>query len=87
MKRNNPEKDGLVGWRGLITSKPNIYHGQACVRGTRIAVSVILSCFAAGMTEQEILEEYPTLTLEGIRAAAAYGAALTGEQLLPWPKG
>ena len=35
------------------------------------------------MTEQEILAEYPTLTVEGIRAAAAYGAELAGEQILP----
>jgi len=39
-------------------------------------VSGILDCLAAGMSEQEILAEYPTLTAEGVRAAAAYGAVL-----------
>lgn len=67
----------------LISVDPNICHGQACVKGTRIMVSVVLDCLAAGMAEQEILEEYPTLTVEGIRAAAAYGSALAREEVLP----
>lgn len=67
----------------LITVDPAILHGQAHVRGTRVAVSVILDCLAAGMSEQEILDEYPTLSLEGIRRAAAYGAALAREDVFP----
>ncbi len=67
----------------LIDVNPEICHGQACVKGTRIPVSVILDCVAAGMSERDIAEEYPTLTLEGIRAAAAYGAALAREEVLP----
>ena len=46
-------------------------------------VSIILDCIAAGMSEEEILTEYPTLTTAGIRAAAAYGAALAREEVLP----
>jgi uncharacterized protein (DUF433 family) len=46
-------------------------------------VSVVLDCLAAGMTEPEILAEYPTLSVEGVRAAAAYGAALAREEVLP----
>jgi len=46
------------------------------VAGTRIVASVVLDCLAAGMTEVEIIEEYATLTSEGIRATAAYGAEL-----------
>jgi uncharacterized protein (DUF433 family) len=67
----------------LISVDPNICHGQACIKGTRIMVSVVLDCLAAGMTEQEILEEYPTLTVTGVRAAAAYGSALSREEVLP----
>ena len=67
----------------LISVDPNICHGQACIKGTRIMVSVILDCLAAGMSEQEILAEYPTLTVEGIRATAAYGSALAREEVLP----
>jgi len=43
-------------------------------------VSVILDCLAAGMTEAEILEDYPTLTVDGVRAAAAHGADLARDE-------
>jgi uncharacterized protein (DUF433 family) len=43
-------------------------------------VSVVLDCIAAGMTEQEILDDYPTLTGDGIRAAAAHGAELARDE-------
>lgn len=58
-------------------------HGRAHIRGTRIPASLVLGCLAEGMTEEEILAEYPTLTVAGIRAAAAYGAALADQQTLP----
>lgn len=67
----------------LITSDPLVLHGQARIAGTRVPVSVVLDCLAAGMSEAEILAEYPTLTAAGIRAAAAYGAALAREELVP----
>jgi uncharacterized protein (DUF433 family) len=68
-----------------ITIDPAICHGQACIKGTRIPVSVILDNLAAGLTEQEILSEYPTLTREGIRAAIAYAAELAREEVTPIP--
>jgi uncharacterized protein (DUF433 family) len=74
-----------VNFAEYISSDPAICHGQACVRGTRIPVSVVLAALAAGMTEAEILDQYPALTIEGIRAAAAYGAMLAGEEVLPLP--
>ncbi len=67
----------------LIAADPEVLHGQARIRGTRIPVSVVLDCLAAGMTEDQILAQYPTLTVEGIRAAAAYGAALAREEIIP----
>jgi len=66
----------------LISANPAVCHGQACVRGTRIPVSVVLDALAEGMGEAEILVGYPTLTVEGLRAAAAYGAALAREELV-----
>lgn len=66
--------------RTLIIRDPKVCHGQATVRGTRILVSIILDALADGMTEAEILAEYPTLTVEGIRAAAAYGAELARDE-------
>jgi len=70
---------------GLIAIDPEILHGQAHIRGTRIPVSVVLDAVAAGMSEPEILEEFPTLTADGIRAAAAYGAELAREEVLNLP--
>lgn len=67
----------------LIATDPAIAHGQPTIAGTRIMVSVVLDCLAAGMTIEKILAEYPSLTEDGIRAAAAYGAALAREELLP----
>lgn len=64
---------------------PDIVGGQAHIRGTRIPVSVILDCLVAGLSEGEILDQYPSLTAEGIRAAAGYGAALAREEIFPLP--
>jgi uncharacterized protein (DUF433 family) len=66
--------------RTLVVRDPQVCHGQATVRGTRILVSIILDALADGRTEAEILAEYPTLTAEGIRAAAAYGAELARDE-------
>lgn len=66
----------------LISADPALCHGQACIRGTRIPVSVVLDCLADGMGETDIVAGYPTLTVVGIRAAAAYGAALAREELV-----
>ena len=53
------------------------------VAGTRVPVSVVLDCVAAGMSPEGIVAEYPTLTSEGVQAAAAYGALLACEELVP----
>jgi uncharacterized protein (DUF433 family) len=68
----------------MISIDPEVCHGQACIKGTRIMVSAILDCLAAGMSEQEILTEYPALTAEGVRAAAAYGARLDPADAASW---
>lgn len=67
----------------LIAVDVDVLHGRAHIRGTRIPVTLVLGCLAEGMSEDEILAEYPTLTVDGIRAAAAYGAALASEEVLP----
>ena len=70
----------------LISADPQVMHGQAVIAGTRVPVSVILDCLAAGMTADDITAEYPVVTVAGLRAAAAYGAALAREELLPIPQ-
>ncbi|RME72061.1 MAG: DUF433 domain-containing protein, partial [Chloroflexi bacterium] len=59
-------------WQDYITVDPNICHGKACIKGTRIMVSVILDNLGAGLTPEEILEDYPSLKAEAIRAAILY---------------
>lgn len=59
--------------------------GKPCIRGTRIGVSLILDNLAAGVSEQELLEEYPQLTPEDIRAAIAYGAEMARERFVEIP--
>ncbi len=68
---------------GLITTDPAVLNGQAVIVGTRVPVSVVLDCLAAGMSTEQIVAEYPTLTSEGVQAAAAYGALLAREELVP----
>ncbi|MFM7600637.1 MAG: DUF433 domain-containing protein [Pseudanabaena sp.] len=70
-----------------ITTDPSICHGRACIKGTRIMVSVILDNLAARVSQAEILQSYPTLTPEDIFAAISYAAELAREQivLLPLP--
>jgi len=67
----------------LISTDPAVMHGQAVISRTRIPVSVVLDCLAGGMSTEDILAEYPTLTGDGVRAAAAYGALLAREELSP----
>ena len=69
-------------WQKYISSDPRICHGQACIKGTRIMVSVVLDNFAEGLTPQEIVESYPSLTIEAIKAALLYASALTREKVI-----
>ncbi|NEQ80923.1 MAG: DUF433 domain-containing protein [Moorea sp. SIO2I5] len=61
-----------MNWREYIHSNPNILLGKPVVKGTRLSVEFILGLFAAGWTELQILESYPTLTPESIRAIFAF---------------
>ena len=72
-----------MNWRERITVDPLVCHGKACIKGTRIMVSVILDNLAAGLTESELLKSYPSLKIEDIKAAIAYAAELSRERLVP----
>lgn len=72
-----------MDWRERISVDPSVCHGKACIKGTRIMVSVILDNLAAGVSEEEILKSYPSLTPEDIQAAIAYAAELARERLVP----
>lgn len=60
-----------------ITIDPNVCFGKPTVRGTRIWVGLVLDLLADGMTVAEILDEYPSLTDDDVRACLAYGARLS----------
>lgn len=65
-----------------ISVDPNVCFGKPCIKGTRIWVSLLLDFLADGMTQEEILEEYPQLQVEDIRAAIAYGAEMSRERFV-----
>lgn len=75
----------MMDWQQHVSVNPAICHGQACVSGTRIPVSVVLDNLAAGLSADEILASYPTLTRESIHACIAYAAELAREQMPPLP--
>ena len=68
-----------------MSMDPAICHGKACIRGTRIMVSVILDNLAAGIGRSEILASYPSLKAEDIDAAVAYAAELAREGIMDLP--
>lgn len=74
-----------MNWNDYIVVDPNICHGRACIRGTRVMVSVILDNLAAGVSTEEILESYPSITIEAIKASVAYAADLTRERVISLP--
>ncbi len=71
-----------MNWKERVTVDPLVCHGKACVKGTRIMVSVILDNLADDVGEKEILESYPSLTPDDIKAAIAYAAELSRERLV-----
>lgn len=72
-------------WRDHISADPAVCHGQTCIKGTRVMVSVVLDNLAAGMGPVEVVMNYPTITVDDVRAAMAYAAALAHERVLTIP--
>jgi uncharacterized protein (DUF433 family) len=71
-----------MDWREYIHADPDILLGKPVVKGTRLAVEFILRLFAAGWTEQQVLESYPSLTPEALRAIFAFVADRVQEEAL-----
>ncbi len=70
----------VMGWRDHIHSDPEILSGKPVVKGTRLSVEFLLGLFAAGWTEEQVLENYPTLDAETIRAVFAFAAEHVREE-------
>ncbi|GFP20898.1 hypothetical protein HKBW3S42_00166 [Candidatus Hakubella thermalkaliphila] len=68
-----------------ISIDPEICHGKACIKGTRVPVHLILEMLAAGDSFADILESYPFLTEDDIRAAIAYASLLATEEIRTIP--
>lgn len=64
----------MTNFHEFLSIKADIRFGKVCIKGTRIAVSDVLSWFASGMSEKDILEDYPYLSAEQIRAALYFSA-------------
>jgi uncharacterized protein (DUF433 family) len=73
-----------MSWQDRINVDPRILVGKPVVKGTRIAVELVVDLMAKGWTEEQILDSYPNLTAEDIRACLAYASeVLHSERVYP----
>lgn len=63
-----------MGWEDRITMNPGLRSGKPCIKGTRITVYDVLEYLAGGMSEAELLRDFPDLSHEDIRACLAFAA-------------
>lgn len=64
-----------MSWEDRISVDPEVRSGKPCIKGTRITVYDVLEYLAGGMTEEEIVGDFPSLTAEDIRACLSFAAA------------
>lgn len=69
-----------MDWRSRITLDPKVLVGKPVVRGTRLAVAFLLELKASGWTDEQILANFPGITLEDIRACLAYAKDLLDQE-------
>ncbi len=72
-----------MNWHEYISVDPQVGHGQACIAGTRVMVTVILDNLAAGLTAEEIAETYPSVSADAVKAVLHYAAELAKERIVP----
>ena len=76
----------MSSWRERISIDPAIHHGDPCIKGTRVPVSVIVGSMADGDSVEIILNAYPSLTLQDIQAALKFAAeAVSHFDVVPLP--
>ncbi|HID54331.1 MAG TPA: DUF433 domain-containing protein [Anaerolineae bacterium] len=71
-----------IDWQDRIEIDPELHHGDPCIKGTRIPVTIIIGSLADGMTPTNILEAYPQLTENDVQAALSYAAEVMRRELL-----
>jgi len=64
-----------MSWEDRISVDPEVRSGKPCIKGTRITVYDVLEYLAGGMTQEQILGDFPSLTAEDVRACLAFAAA------------
>jgi uncharacterized protein (DUF433 family) len=74
-----------MNWQERISINPAVCGGRPCIKGTRIWVSLIVDNLAAGVSPDELLQAYPHLKVDDIRAALSYAAEMTRERIVPIP--
>lgn len=74
-----------MNYQEYITRDPKICGGELVVKGTRVTVRTILASLAEGATTDDILEDFPTLKIDQVRAVIAFAAA-SAEEDLPLPE-
>ena len=70
-----------MNWQDYIISDNQFLHGKPTIKGTRISVALVLELFAAGWTEKQILESYPTVSVESLRAVFFYLSVCIQQEL------
>jgi uncharacterized protein (DUF433 family) len=69
-----------MNWRERIVADPDVLVGKAVVRNTRISVELVVELLARGYTERDLLEQYPHLVVDDVRACLAYAADLLASE-------
>ncbi len=67
--------------RELIAIDATVAHGQPCIRGTRVLVTVVLDALAGGLSPADIVRDYPTIDENGVRAAVAYASWIAKQEI------
>jgi len=84
-EKGEPEKMTREELLSRISINPEVCFGKPCIRGHRIWVSLVLDYLASGMTQSELLAEYPGLEEADILACIAYGAEMSRERFVEIP--
>lgn len=71
-----------IDWRKFIHSDPEVLLGKPVLKGTRLSVEFILGLFAEGWTEQQVIENYPPVTMEALQAVFAFATECMREEAL-----
>ena len=71
-----------MDWHPYIHADPEVLAGKPAVKGTRLSVDFLLGLFAAGWSEQQVLENYSTLTSDSLRAVFAFAAECMREEAM-----